>query len=379
MARRPRTNARPARPGALARINNLFIVFFEVGPTRRRPIPETDRARSVGAVMYDIWRSGFVRRSLSSVTATGGVRSDEVRWLPDSGPFEYVADPFGIERDGVLTVFVEAFDYRVRRGEIHFYQYGADDALIGKGVALIEPVHLSYPSLIEDGGELYMLPEGYKAGGLTLYRCVRFPDQWEPVQQIMDVPAIDATVVKHGDKWWAFYALPGPTDRAMRELHVAFADSLMGPWTPHAGNPVRAGFEASRPGGTAFIHDGALHLPVQDCSTTYGAAINLLRIDVLTPETFEARPAKRFEPTGLLADHEDGLHTLSGTGDVSFVDVKRILSSSSEGWIKAQFKLRRLLGLNKPRARRPATPYGRRPTTVQSASVSTAASARARG
>jgi hypothetical protein len=328
--------------------------------------------------MYDIWRSGFVRRSLSSVTATAGVRPEEVRWLPDSGAFQYVADPFGIERDGVLTVFVEAFDYRVRRGEIHFYQYGADDALIGQGVALIEPVHLSYPSLIEDGGELFMLPEGYKSGGLTLYRCVRFPDVWEPVRQIMDVPAIDATLVKHGDRWWAFYALPGPADRAMRELHVAWSDSLMGPWTLHSANPVRSGFEASRPGGTAFVHDGALHLPVQDCSTTYGAAVNLLRIDVLTPEAFEARPVKRFEPTGLLADHEDGFHTLSGMGGVTYVDVKRILQSSSEGWIKAQFKLRRLLGLNTPRGRRPTSVPGRRPTISHIAAVPTVA-ARVRG
>ena len=302
--------------------------------------------------MYDIWRSGFVRRSLASVTASAGMDTSEMTWLPDCGPFQYVADPFGIERDGVLTVFVEAFDYRVRRGEIHFYQYDADDALIGQGVALTEPVHLSYPSLIEDGGELYMLPEGYKAGGLTLYRCVRFPDVWEPVQQIMDVPAIDATVVKHGDRWWAFYALPGSDDRAMRELHVAWADSLKGPWTPHAANPVRSGFDASRPGGTAFVHDGALHLPVQDCSTTYGAAINLLRVDVLTADAFEATQVQRFEPNGLLADQEDGFHTLSGMGDVTFIDVKSIRRSSSEGWIKAQFKVRRLLGLNKPGARR---------------------------
>lgn len=305
--------------------------------------------------MYDIWRSGFVRRSLSSVTATAGINASEVTWLPDSGPFQYVADPFGIERDGVLTVFVEAFDYRVRRGEIHFYQYDGENALVAQGVALTEPVHLSYPSLIEDGGELYMLPEGYKAGGLNLYRCVRFPDVWEPVQQIMDVPAIDATVVKHGDKWWAFYALPGPDDRAMRELHVAYADELTGPWTPHAANPVRSGFGGSRPGGTAFVHNGDLHLPMQDCISTYGAAINLLRIDVLTPNSFGATVVGRFEPTELLADHEDGFHTLSGMGDVTFVDVKSIRHSSSEGWIKAQFKVRRLLGLNAPRGRRAPT------------------------
>lgn len=303
--------------------------------------------------MYDIWRCGFIRRSLQSIAETAGVQAQEVTWLPPCGSFQFIADPFGIERDGVLTVFVEAFDYRVRRGEIHFYQYDAGDSLIGQGVALAEPFHLSYPSLIEDGGDLYMLPEGYKSGGLTLYRCVRFPDQWEAVQRLGDVAAIDATVVQHDGRWWMFYAVQGPDDQAMRELHVAWSLSLKGPWTAHEANPVRSGFATSRPGGTAFVHQGALHLPVQDCKSTYGAAISLLRIDDLTPSRFSAEVVQRFEPGDLLADHGDGLHTLSGNGAVSFIDVKGIRRSSAEGWVRTQYKLRRLFGMNGPHEGRP--------------------------
>lgn len=303
--------------------------------------------------MFDIWRAGFVRRALPGVVEAG-VTADEVTWLPDCGPFRYVADPFGIERDGLVTIFVEAFDYRIRRGEIHFYQYDGADILVRRGVALAERFHLSYPSLIEDDGELYMLPEGFKNGALTLYRCVRFPDQWEPVRTLGDAAAIDATVVRHGGCWWMFYALQGPDDRAMRELHVAWSPSLMGPWTPHAANPVRSGPEASRPGGTAFEHDGALHLPVQDCTTTYGAAVNLMRIDELTPDVFRASVVKRFEPGDLLAGFAEGLHTLSGLGGITCLDVKSIRRSSAERRIKTKYKIRRLLGLNGPGAGRRA-------------------------
>ncbi|CAN5165919.1 hypothetical protein BH09PSE1_BH09PSE1_09080 [soil metagenome] len=317
--------------------------------------------------MFDIWRSGFVRRALRSVVETGGVRKGEVVWLPSGGAFQFVADPFAIERDGVVTVFVEAFDYRVRRGEVHFYQYDAANFLIAQGVALAEPFHLSYPSLIEDGGELYMLPEGYKSGALNLYRCARFPDRWEPVETLGDIAAIDATVVRHGDRWWMFYAVSGPSDRAMRELHVAWSFNLTGPWTPHGANPVRSGFESSRPGGTAFEHDGALHLPVQDCAATYGAAINLLRIDDLTPETFSATVVQRFEPGGLLADHGDGLHTLSGLGEVTCIDVKRICQSPAERWVRTQYKVRRLLGLNGPRPRRRRASNSPMPDPMQAA------------
>jgi len=298
--------------------------------------------------MYDIWRSGFIRRPIVEVAHEAKLEAELIVWLPECGSFRYEADPFAIERDGVVTVFVEAFDYRVRRGEIHYRQFDRENRETGRGLALAQPFHLSYPSLIEDHGELYMLPEGYKGGGLDLYRCVAFPDRWERVARLVEGPVVDATVVRHRERWWMFHALFGSANRAMRELHVAWAEALTGPWTPHPGNPVRAYFESARPGGSAFVMDDALHLPVQDCGPSYGAAINLLRLDALTPDSFTATQVGRFEPGALLAGHADGLHTLSGLGGVTCLDVKGVRRSPAEGLVRAQYKFRRLLGLNRP-------------------------------
>lgn len=137
----------------------------------------------------------------------------------------------------------------------------------------------------------------------------------------------------------------------MRELHAAHADSLTGPWIEHQANPVRSGFQASRPGGTAFEIDGVLHLPVQDCAETYGAAIGVLRIDTLTPTRFQASVVRRHEAEGLSEGYADGFHTLSGQGDLVCIDVKSIQRSRAEGWIRTQYKVRRILGLNGPRSR----------------------------
>jgi hypothetical protein len=131
---------------------------------------------------------------------------------------------------------------------------------------------------------------------------------------------------------------------------------------------VISGFQHSRPGGSAFVHDGVLHLPVQDCAETYGAAINLLRIDALTPETFSASVVKRFEAGGLIEGFADGFHTLSGHGDVTFIDVKGVKRSPAEPWLKAGFKARRLLGLNGPGGRR-ATGAAVHPQIFSTASV----------
>ncbi|MEI9904227.1 MAG: hypothetical protein WDN06_09760 [Asticcacaulis sp.] len=127
----------------------------------------------------------------------------------------------------------------------------------------------------------------------------------------------------------------------MRELHVACAEALTGPWRQHAGNPVREALDSTRPGGLPFVHDGAPHLPVQDCTGTYGAALNVLRIEALTPERFTASPVRRFMP-GLHPGYPDGLHTLSAVGDVTLIDVKR-LDRSSRLWVDLQRRLRRLI------------------------------------
>lgn len=288
----------------------------------------------------DIWQVGIVHRSVAEIMAAG-LEGAPVTWLPEPGHFRFNADPFGLWYAGRFTVLVEAYDYRGKRGEIHYYTYDPDWRLADSGIALRRPFHLSYPALVRDGDAIHMLPEAHRSGNLTLYRAVRFPDRWQAAA-VFDLPAIDASVVCHGGLWWMFHALPGPDGRAMRELHVAWSERLTGPWQPHAGNPVRRDVRSSRPGGTPFVWQGALHLPVQDCEAGYGAALNILRIDELTPQTFTATVVKRVAP-GFEPRYPDGLHTLSAAGDVTLIDVKR-LDRSSRVWVDLQRRWRRLVG-----------------------------------
>lgn len=291
----------------------------------------------------DIWHIGYIRQPIANMIEPGALQAANITWLPASGSFRFIADPFGVKTESGVTLFVEYFDYRIKRGEIHYYSYDVDNVLSATGLALSTPFHLSYPFLVREGGRLYMLPEAHKSGVLTLYHCDRFPDLWSPVATLLDVPAIDATVVQHDGKWWMFYALPGPNGRAMRELHIAYADQLAGPWREHVGNPVCAGFDSSRPGGTAFKASGHLHLPVQDCVGGYGVGLNILRLDELTTSTFRATLVNRLEAGQLLPGYGDGLHTLAGDEDFTFIDVKRVSKSPMAHWVKLQHKLMRLI------------------------------------
>jgi hypothetical protein len=280
------------------------------------------------ALVKDMWRVGLVRAPMADLLVPGALAEHAVTWIPDPGPLTFLADPIGVWRGGRLHVFVEIYDYRDRIGAIEVLTFDAELNLLSREPALKEPWHLSYPVILEEDGETYMLPEAHKSGRLTLYRAVDFPTKWEPVQTIaLDQVAIDATPVFHDGLWWLFYT-PATTKAAkVSALHVAHARKITGPWTPHAGNPVRLDPSSSRPGGTPIVVDGAVVLPMQDCRTTYGGAIRALRVTTLTPDRFEARADAPILPPASFGRLTEGFHTLSAAGPVTLIDAKRFVVS----------------------------------------------------
>jgi hypothetical protein len=298
---------------------------------------------SWGRSQTDIWQVGILHAPIARLLEAVSPGEVRVTWLPVQRDFCFLADPFGIWRDDHLHVFVEAYDYRDKHGVIRRFTYDRALNLCDEGLALRAAHHLSYPFLIEDAGEVFMLPEAHHAGKLTLYRAREFPNTWERVCDLMDVPAIDASIIRQGETWWMFYALPGPNRRAMRELHAATAPHLTGPWTPHALNPLRVGLDSARMGGTPFLADGKLYLPTQDCTHTYGGAATLLRVDELEP-SWNATAVRTITPTAFSDTFTDGLHTLSACGDVTLFDVKRIERSPRRALIDLQRRWRRMTG-----------------------------------
>ena len=297
-------------------------------------------------LVKDMWRVGLVRAPMADLLVPGALAEHAVTWIPDPGPLTFLADPIGVRRGGRLYVFVEIYDYRDRVGAIEVLTFDADLNLLSREPALKELWHLSYPVILEEDGETYMLPEAHKSGRLTLYRAVDFPTKWEPVQTIeLDQVAIDATPVFHDGLWWLFYT-PATTKAAkVSALHVAYAKKITGPWTPHAGNPVRMDPSSARPGGTPIVVDGAIVLPMQDCRTTYGGAIRALRVTTLTPDRFEAEADAPIPPPASFGRLTNGFHTLSAAGPVTLIDAKRFVVSPRSLALDARWEWRkRVLG-----------------------------------
>jgi hypothetical protein len=230
------------------------------------------------------------------------------------------ADPFPVEDDGRLFLFIEEYPYATRRGHISVMERLENGSWSEPRAVLKRPYHLSYPFVFQWQGTYYMVPETAVNKTIEMYRCTSFPDEWELDSTLLDeVSAVDATFIEHEGRWWMFTNLehPGSADWD-EELHLFHATDPRGPWTPHRRNPVKRDVRSSRPAGRIFEHEGSLYRPAQDCAERYGHGITINRIVRLDLDEFEEVEVSRILPDwspGLI-----GTHTLNSAPGITVVD-----------------------------------------------------------
>ncbi|MCX8666500.1 hypothetical protein J3T99_02520 [Acetobacteraceae bacterium B3987] len=272
----------------------------------------------------DYWRSAILHAPFEQIVRQNSLDDIDMTFLPSCGKEGFLADPFGLWHEGRLHVFAEYFDYVQGKGVIEVFIYDERFVLQERRCVLSEEWHLSYPYVFQHEGVFYMLPEAYKSGRLTLYKATSFPYEWERVPTFdFPIGAIDATPLHHAGRWWLFWTPPAPKQARQSTLHIALAEELTGPWCDMGHFLIdRSG---ARPGGTPFIEDDEVVLPVQDCSETYGGGIRLLRISGFKkgrPSICGGDSIPLHIPE--IKDYPDGMHTLSAAGDVTLVDFKKI-------------------------------------------------------
>ncbi len=216
------------------------------------------------------------------------------------------ADPFLFEEGGVTYLFFERYSYAERKGTIWCCELRADGSPTEPRLVLEAEHHLSYPHVFRAGAEIYLLPESADAGEVVLYRAAEFPLRWTRERTLLELRAVDPTLLEHGGRLWLFvnpFERGGSPDE---ELHLYHADSLAGPWVSHPANPLVSDVRRARGAGRIVRLGDLLVRPAQDCSRAYGAAVVFNRIEVLTESEYVETPLGRLGATwlpGLTATH----------------------------------------------------------------------------
>ena len=273
---------------------------------------------------HEAWNVGAVRAPIH--VFLGGMPASEVHWLPRPPEGRFLADPFGIVRDGRRYVFFEEYDFGPGKGVISCVDLSSGRRSVETVMRL--PVHASYPYVFERDGAVYCVPETHQAREVRLYEARDFPRGWRlKAVLIRDFPGVDSTVFEFDGLWWLMctHSDLGSFDR----LYLWHAPGLLGPWEPHPRNPVKVDLGSARPGGTPFVHRGDLYRPSQDCSRSYGGRNVINRVTSLTTREFREEPVARVEPPAG-SPYPAGLHTLSSLGDWTLIDGKRFTFVQSQ-------------------------------------------------
>lgn len=228
----------------------------------------------------------------------------------------FYADPFVFEDAGKTWVFFEDCDYTANLGRVSCAE--VRDGHVTAAIPVLEkPYHLSYPCVFRDDGEIYMVPESVANGTVDLYRCTRFPDQWQFEKELLRERAVDTTVWVEDGLYWFFVTLQEARGSAI-QLWLFYARELRGAWSAHPANPISTDVRNARGAGAIFRRNGKLFRPSQDCSRHYGFSLSLNEIVVLNPERYEEKPAVTVPPNwapGLVATH-----TYSCAGGLEVID-----------------------------------------------------------
>jgi hypothetical protein len=188
--------------------------------------------------------------------------------------------------------------------------------------------HLSYPHLIEDSGELYMIPETKGNKTIELYKCINFPMEWKLEKILMeDIQAVDSTILKYKGKYWLFCnVVENEGISSHDELFLFYSDELVSTkWTCHPCNPVISDVRKSRPAGNLFMEKGKLWRPSQDSAKQYGHGMKFNEIVELTETYYKEMTRKQIYPDW---DEElHGTHTINNVNGLTVIDGLKYLKN----------------------------------------------------
>ena len=237
---------------------------------------------------------------------------DYIPLLPPEGKF--YADPMLFKYRGVNYVFFEEYDYK--KGVICYATI--EGIIVSKPRKVLElPIHLSFPHLFEENGEIYMVPETCDYRSVSLIKATQFPNEWKHQRVLIrGHPFADPILFKHNGYFWLFAAIY--TDR----LAIYYAKDLNGEFLPH---PINRFFLRGRNAGPVYSSSGRLIRPTMDCTRSYGRSMILKEITLLSPTHFEEQEIARIEPTW--APHLSGTHTYCQNEDYVAYDGQRIVKS----------------------------------------------------
>lgn len=277
-------------------------------------------------LMVEWWSLGTATVTLDHLLSGAGL--GKIKWYQPKIGTRYLADPF--PWPGTTRILCE--DMPLTDGVGRIVSVTETDGMLTKGeVVLDDGYHHSYPCTFRDGNIVYCIPEATERGATRVYRLDDDGHLFPVCEIAPHTRLADPTLFRWNGLYWL--ACTDLDIGGHDNLCLLHAPAITGPWTPHARWPVKIDVRGARPAGMLFNVAGRLFRPGQDCAATYGAALAIHEILVLTETDFRESLTTVLRPD-LTGPFPHGLHTLAHDGERFWLDGKRFVLDLGMLWRK---------------------------------------------
>jgi hypothetical protein len=266
---------------------------------------------------YNYWKTGIIDNPINEVYKNK-LLLKQAQWLNNGKKRDFIADPFGFSTSKGNYIIYEKFNAAKKIGHIEVLNTTAEKVVF----KLKANFHYSYPFVLEENNDVYIIPETHQTNSIDLYKWNESKEEMEFVKTLIsNFPGVDNSIIKYNNKFWLF-STTSKNKMADHQLHIFYADELTSEWKPHALNPVVTSITSSRPAGTFLKIDSKIIRPSQNSGQTYGGKIQFNEIIELTENSFIEKTIDTISPVDFKNNFIIGIHTISSFGDKTLIDAK---------------------------------------------------------
>lgn len=208
-------------------------------------------------------------------------------------PYTILADPFLFVHKDTLFLFYEAKRY-LNDGVIQMVST-KDLVHWTKPQTVLEEqgIHLSYPFVFEDQGNVYMIPETGADHSIRLYKATdNHLDSFVLEKKLMErtdgfenvkYDYADSSILR---KDGLYYLITSYHTGSIYRAEIYYSDHLFGEYLPAKCNPICESLKYGRCGGGFIESDKETYRIAQDCEGSYGANVHVMQVDELTTDIY---------------------------------------------------------------------------------------------
>ena len=249
---------------------------------------------------------------------TNRISIPKVNWVKRTPSDRWYADPFILSvTDSTVELLVERYKYDEGKGVLsNLLINRKNNHLIRESVILELTTHLSFPFIIEESGVIYVMPENYQSGRLSIYEYDRGHNSLINPHVLVNEPLVDAVCKKIDENYYIFATKYDDNFyEAAKILYIYRSTSLKGKYVLIQTIPYEKA--EGRGAGEIIEFDGNLFRPSQDCNDGYGKCVIFSKLN-LKDGTFQVAEQGRILPSDI--KYSLGLHTYNQKSEVVVVD-----------------------------------------------------------